>query len=179
MNPALLALLLTCTIIYIGVEFGVPCFPVFPIPHQPQGQLQLPQPVQENSPCPVPVYLQRHFCPGPKTEQNALNCAQARLARWTQMVQNGHAATAGPRPTVVTVMTGQTGYHTYTDPTTQINFCETNQRQTVFQCTTETNSAGARPRCRKLPQTCYVRHILPGGHFQFDADLNCHGGTRT
>ena len=145
-----------------------------------------PAPITEAStPCPVQKFINRHFCPGESTNENALQCALARLQRWRDLVQAGRRDLAGPKPKLVTVFTGETTYFPRTNPHTNIDYCYTAQRQVVFRCRTAPHLPGLNrvfdPWCYKVPLTCLSRHHFPSGHFdgQNNRDLWCHNGART
>jgi len=185
MPPPSWTIIFTVTaIVYLGMGIGVPWFYQYQVAQHvymmpadaPQqdvpAQAATAPAIQDRSTCPVTRYLDRHYCEGPSTARNALNCALRRLRRWERQSNR----LAGPVPSLVTVFTGPANYEEIVEPDNLRHYCETDVRQTVWQCNTITNSAGRPPSCRKLPTKCFVRHSLPEGHFQFPQDLDCEGG---
>ena len=174
MRPLSWALL----ILMSSAVFFATCTPAAPI-------------TEPRSPCPVQKFIDRHFCPGESTEENAMQCALARLRRWEELVQAGRRDLAGPKPKLVTVFTGDTSYFLRTNPYTNIDYCYTAQRQVVFRCRilpsawhSQSHTGLNRvfdPWCYKVPLTCLSRHLFPSGHFdgQNNRDLWCYNGERT
>ena len=133
---------------------------------------------ETSSPCPVQKFIDRHFCPGESTNENALQCALARYNRWEELVRQGRRDLAGRKPNLVTVFTGETTYFPRTNPHTGIDYCYTAQRQVVFRC--RPNPILTDPWCYKIPLTCLSRHMYPSGHFEGNnnRDLWCYNGVR-